>query len=111
MQFIQENGGDTNAFTAAEQTTYLFSINSSKFEPALDRLSSSVKDPLFEPSMVGKEINAVNSEWLLSRQEDSFIQQRTASVTGNPDHPRTKLGVGNKDTLSDSEKGAFKKIE
>ena len=40
MQFIQENGGDTNAFTAAEQTTYLFFFtNSSKFEPALDRLS------------------------------------------------------------------------
>ena len=32
--------------------------------------------------MVGKEINAVNSEWLLSRQEDSFIQQRTAGITG-----------------------------
>ena len=110
MQFIQENGGDTNAFTAAEQTTYLFSINSSKFEPALDRLSSSVKDPLFEPSMVGKEINAVNSEWLLSRQEDSFIQQRTAGITGNPDHPRTKLGVGNKDTLSDSEKELLRKL-
>ena len=110
MQFIQENGGDTNAFTAAEQTTYLFSINSSKFEPALDRLSSSVKDPLFEPSMVGKEINAVNSEWLLSRQEDSFIQQRTAGITGNPDHPRIKLGVGNKDTLSDSEKELLRKL-
>lgn len=110
MQFIQENGGDTNAFTAAEQTTYLFSINSSKFEPALDRLSSSIKDPLFDPTMVGKEINAVNSEWLLNRQSDSFIQQRTAGNTGNPDHPRTKLGVGNKDTLSDSEKILLKKL-
>ena len=110
MQFIQENGGDTNAFTAAEQTTYLFSINSSKFEPALDRLSSSIKDPLFDPTMVGKEINAVNSEWLLNRQSDSFIQQRTAGNTGNPDHPRTKLGVGNKDTLSDSEKMLLKKL-
>ena len=110
MQFIQENGGDTNAFTAAEQTTYLFSINSSKFEPALDRLSSSIKDPLFDPTMVGKEINAVNSEWLLNRQSDSFIQQRTAANTGNPDHPRTKLGVGNKDTLSDSEEILLRKL-
>ena len=110
MQFIQENGGDANAFTAAEQTTYLFSINSSKFEPALDRLSSSIKDPLFDPTMVGKEINAVNSEWLLNRQSDSFIQQRTAGNTGNPDHPRTKLGVGNKDTLSDSEEILLKKL-
>ena len=103
MQFIQENGGNTNAFTAAEQTTYLFSINSSKFAAALDRLSSSVKDPLFDPTMVGKEINAVNSEWLLSRQSDSFIQQRTAANTGNPQHPKLKLGVGNKDTLSSNE--------
>ena len=103
MQFIKENGGDTNAFTAPEQTTYLFSINSSQFAAALDRLSSSIKDPLFDPTMVGKEINAVNSEWLLSRQSDSFIQQRTAANTGNPDHPRLKLGVGNKDTLSRNE--------
>lgn len=103
MEFIQQNGGETNAFTAAEQTTYLFSINSSKFEPALDRLSASIKDPLFEPSMVGKEINAVNSEWLLNRQSDAFIQQRASAATGNPLHPRTKLGVGNKATLSSLE--------
>ena len=103
MEFIQQNGGSTNAFTAAEQTTYLFSINSSQFAPALDRLSSSIKDPIFDPTMVGKEINAVNSEWLLSRQSDSFVLQRAAAATGNPDHPRTKLGVGNKDTLSSNE--------
>ena len=110
MKFIQENGGNTNAFTAAEQTTYLFSINSSKFAAALDRLSSSVKDPLFDPTMVGKEINAVNSEWLLSRQSDSFIQQRVAAITGNPDHPRLKLGVGNKDTLSSDESTLLKHL-
>ena len=103
MEFIQQNGGETNAFTAAEQTTYLFSINSSKFEPALDRLSASIKEPLFEPTMVGKEINAVNSEWLINRQSDAFIQQRSAAATGNPLHPRTKLGVGNKETLSSLE--------
>ena len=110
MQFIQENGGDTNAFTAAEQTTYLFSINSAQFAPALDRLSSSVKDPLFDPTMVGKEINAVNSEWLLSRQSDSFIQQRASANTGNPEHPRLKLGVGNKDTLSNNEEELLKHL-
>ncbi len=110
MQFIKENGGETNAFTAAEQTTYLFSINSSQFPAALDRLSSSVKDPLFDSTMVGKEINAVNSEWLLSRQSDSFIQQRTAANTGNPDHPRLKLGVGNKDTLSSNESELLKHL-
>ena len=101
MQFISENGGSTNAFTATEQTTYLFSINSDKFEAGLDRLSAAIKAPIFDPSMVEKEISAVNSEWLLARQTDQFVTQRTAAMTGNPDHPKTNLGVGNKDTLSD----------
>lgn len=100
MQFISQNGGETNAFTAAQQTTYLFSINSNKFEEALDRLASSIKAPLFNGEMVEKEINAVNSEWLLRRQDEGFVRQRALALTGNKNHPRVKLGVGNKDTLS-----------
>ena len=100
MQFISENGGETNAFTADQQTTYLFSINSDKFEDALDRLSAAIKSPLFDGTMVEKEINAVNSEWLLRRQSEAFIRQRTAAMTGNLNHPKTLLGVGNKETLS-----------
>ena len=103
MEFISQNGGSTNAFTAAEQTTYLFSINSKKFAPALDRLSSAIMEPLFDGTMVEKEINAVNSEWLKSRQTDTFIQQRSLALTGNPSHPRVKLGVGNKETLGTNE--------
>ena len=96
MKFISENGGDTNAFTAAEQTTYLFSINNNKFEEALDRLASSIKEPLLNGDMVEKEINAVNSEWLLRRQDEGFVRQRSLAMTGNIDHTRVKLGVGNK---------------
>ena len=103
MEFISQNGGSTNAFTAAEQTTYLFSINSKQFAPALDRLSSAIKEPLFDGTMVEKEINAVNSEWLKNRQTDTFIQQRALALTGNPSHPRVKLGVGNKETLGTNE--------
>ena len=111
LQFIQQNGGSANAFTAGEQTTYLFSINSSQFSAALDRLSSSIKDPLFDSAMVGKEINAVNSEWLLSRQSDQFIQQRTAAITGNPMHPRNQLGVGNNQTLPNIEEDLLASLE
>ena len=100
MQFISENGGQTNAYTAAQQTTYLFSINSDKFPDALDRLSSAIKAPLFNGDMVEKEINAVNSEWLLRRQSEPFIRSRAAAMTGNLNHPRILLGVGNKETLS-----------
>ena len=110
MKFISENGGDTNAFTAAEQTTYLFSINNNKFEEALDRLASSIKEPLLNGDMVEKEINAVNSEWLLRRQDEGFVRQRSLAMTGNIDHPRVKLGVGNKETLSEQRDTLLKSL-
>ena len=80
MQFISENGGSTNAFTATEQTTYLFSINSSMFSEALDRLSAAIIAPLFDASMVEKEISAVNSEWLLARQSNSLLLNGLLSI-------------------------------
>ena len=88
MQFISENGGSTNAFTAAEQTTYLFSINSRMFSQGLDRLSSAIKSPLFDASMVETEISAVNSECLLLRQSDQFVVNRVTVNTTNQTHPK-----------------------
>lgn len=110
MQFISENGGSTNAFTATEQTTYLFSINSSMFSEALDRLSAAIKAPLFDPSMVEKEISAVNSEWLLARQTQQFVTQRVAVNTSNPEHPKKQLGVGNNETLSRDKETLLKSL-
>ena len=56
MQFISENGGQTNAYTAAQQTTYLFSINSDKFPDALDRLSSAIKAPYLMGTWLKKKL-------------------------------------------------------
>ncbi|MEP0355271.1 insulinase family protein [Paraglaciecola sp.] len=100
LEFIKNNGGNANAFTAPQQTTYLLSINAEQYAPALDRLSSAIASPLFDKTMIEKEINAVNSEWLLHYQADQFIWQRVAAHTGNTAHPRFKLGVGNNKTLN-----------
>ena len=58
-----------------------------------------------------KEINAVNSEWLLSRQSEPFIRSRSAAMTGNPNHPRILLGVGNKETLSAKKETLLKELK
>lgn len=100
MEFVSKNGGTTNAFTAQTQTTYLFSVDSAQFEPALARLSAAIKSPLFDKTMVDKEINAVNSEWLTQYQSDQFVLQRVFARTGNETHPRVQLGVGNLETLN-----------
>jgi protease-3 len=105
VSFVSSNGGEANAFTAQNQTTYLFSIDSKQFEPALSRLGSAIKAPLFDKAMIDKEINAVNSEWLTLHQSDQFIMQRVIAQTGNKNHPKVQLGVGNLDTLNKDKSG------
>ena len=52
QRYIQDNSGQTNAFTANHITSYLFSINNDSFEEGLNRFSQFFKEPLFNPSGV-----------------------------------------------------------
>ena len=52
----------------------------------------------------------MNSEWLLRRQDEGFVRQRSLAMTGNIDHPRVKLGVGNKETLSEQRDTLLKSL-
>ena len=45
--FINNNGGNNNAFTSFRHTNYYFSIAADHFEPALDRFSRFFIDPTF----------------------------------------------------------------
>ncbi|TDF39692.1 hypothetical protein EYS14_09305 [Alteromonadaceae bacterium M269] len=100
-KFVEANGGGTNATTQAETTNYFFSVNADVFEGALDRLSASIKAPIFNPEMTNKEINAVHAEWQRLYQTDSFLLQQVVSSTVAPKHPTSKFAIGNKDSLSD----------
>ena len=58
---LQEHGGSSNAFTAAEHTNYYFDVSPEALEPALDRFCQFFLSPLFTPSATSREVNAVNS--------------------------------------------------
>src|SRR5579872_4220191 len=62
MQFISDNGGQPNAYTASDRTVYIFSINNDAFKGAFDRFSHFFVDPLFNPSSIGRELHAVDQE-------------------------------------------------
>ena len=66
-QFLTSNGGTWNAFTRSEYTIYFFSVNSEKLTEAADIFAQFFIAPLFTESAVNREINAVNSEFELTK--------------------------------------------
>ena len=63
-------------------------MNQSEFEKALDIQSQFFICPLFNRDAVGREINAVNSEFEIAKQNDwarkLFIMQETVMKKGHP---------------------------
>lgn len=99
MKFMDQNGGSRNAFTN-QLTNYMFEINNSKYEEALDRFADFFKAPLLLPEYVDKERNAVNSEWSLNRNQDGWAQRQVAAQLLG-EHPANQFWIGNLETLSD----------
>lgn len=101
QKFVDQNAGQWNAFTAAEETNYFFQLNAEKLDEALDYFSDYFISPTFDPQYSDKERNAVNSEWSMGRAQDNRIMYVLSGITANPEHPASQLSVGNLDTLSD----------
>lgn len=98
-RFLNEHGGQSNAFTAGDFTSYLFSVNNDGFEEALDRFSSFFTEPLFNPSGVARELNAIDQEFAQNRNSQSRRELQVLKELGNPDHPFHRFDIGNSQTL------------
>lgn len=98
--FISSHGGSHNAYTSFEHTNYFFDINPEFFDQGLDRFAQFFIAPLFDEEYVEREKNAVHSEYT-SKIKDEF--RRSVDVFKqlvNPEHPFSKLSVGNLETLA-----------
>lgn len=101
--FIKRHGGSTNAYTADNETTYLFDIKQQELEPALDRFSQFFVAPLFAEQYVDREKNAVHSEYQLKLKDESRRLHAVQKKLMNPTSPYSKFGVGSLETLADRE--------
>lgn len=108
-EFVSAHGGSYNAFTARDHTQYYFSVKPEYFEQGMDRFLSFFIEPLFSRKYVDREVNAVNSEFLMHKQSDGWRQYYLSSVTGNPESSANQFNIGNLETLKDSPKGALRK--
>lgn len=99
-RFIKEHGGMNNAFTSNDYTSYLFSINNNAFELALDRFSYFFKEPLFNPSGVARELQAIDQEYAQNVENDDIREIFVLKDLANPIHPYHRFNIGNTSTLS-----------
>ena len=108
QRFIGAHGGSHNAYTAFEHTNYFFDIDADYLEPALDRFSQFFVAPLFNPTYVDRERNAVESEYRSKIMGDGRRQIDAQRQVVNPAHPYAKFPVGSLETLADAPPGTLR---
>lgn len=111
QEFIQQYGGNHNAYTSFSDTNYFFEIDANYFEPALDRFSQQFISPLFNPEYVEREANAVHSEYSAKIKDDYRRTYSAFQSVMNGDHAYSSFAVGNLTTLaSDSQQSLHKDL-
>lgn len=98
-KFIEDHAGSTNAYTSNENTNYHFEVAKGNFREALDIFAQFFISPTFHESSTDREINAVDSENQKNLQSDPWRIDQLDKSTCREDHPYSKFGTGNLQTL------------
>lgn len=100
-EFMSQNGGYTNAYTAQESTVYGFEVNDKAFDEALDRLGDVMRAPLLDEKYADKERHTVNAENQTYFDNDMRKLYALQRYTLNPEHPTARFSTGDLTTLVD----------
>ncbi|KAJ3792301.1 Metalloenzyme, LuxS/M16 peptidase-like protein [Lentinula aff. detonsa] len=104
QEYLSKNNGGSNAYTAASNTNYYFSVATSALPGALARFSGFFHSPLFAPSCTSRELNAVDSEHKKNHQQDLWRIFQLTKHLSKPGHVWSKFGSGNRESLSQAAK-------
>lgn len=99
-RYLDEHGGNRNAFTMADRTVYIFSVNNEGFSEALDRFGQFFIAPIFSPSGVERECKAIHQEFCKDVPLDPWRVHYVKKELANRDHPFHRFCIGNSDTLA-----------
>ena len=98
QEFLNNNGGNYNAYTAGEFTNYFFDIQNNYFLDALDIFSQFFISPLMNKNSVDREMNAVDSEHNKNINNDFRREYMILKTISNKEYPFSKFGTGNLET-------------
>ncbi len=100
QSFINQHGGNHNAFTASQDTNYFFDIEPDALPGALDRFSQFFIAPRFNADKLESERNVVHSEYQARLRDDGRRENDALDQVLNPDNPTTGFSVGSRATLT-----------
>ncbi|KJZ05168.1 insulinase family protein [Pseudoalteromonas piscicida] len=100
-QFISQYGGQSNAWTGTEHSSYYFDCDAEQLDEALERFSQFFVSPLLSESDTEKEREAIDAEFKMKIKDDGRRIYQVHKETINPQHPFAKFSVGTRDTLAD----------
>ncbi|KAM0676209.1 hypothetical protein GVAV_000172 [Gurleya vavrai] len=95
MQFLSQHNGSSNAYTCEEITNYFFDCDPKYFKKAALKFSHFFKTPLFNESSIEREINAVDSEFKMAKNNDGWRIQRMMNLFSVFE----EFTIGNDETL------------
>lgn len=107
--FVGEHDGLTNAFTSIDFTGFVFTIQSNALAEALDRFSNFFIEPLFNPSGVARELQAIDQEYAQNVENDDIREYYIHKELTIPDHPNHAFSMGNAESLRKVSQDTLKK--
>lgn len=102
-EFLQRNGGSSNAFTTMTTTNYHFDIANQGFDEGLDRFSQFFISPVFAKEATSKEIKSIHHQFKVALTNDFWHHTNLYLSLSNVESPINKFIFGNKAGLSKPE--------
>ncbi|CAK9096568.1 Insulin-degrading enzyme (Insulin protease) (Insulinase) (Insulysin) [Durusdinium trenchii] len=103
-EFLSENGGESNAYTECEYTSFYFSVNCKALHGALDMFAQLFHEPLFTPDASYRELQAIESEFQKKKRSDSIRAETLFASFASRGHPWRLFGWGNLQSLDEEPK-------
>lgn len=100
-QFINKCGGSSNADTDCEETSFYFEVTEKHLDEALDRFSQLFISPLMSRDAMGREKEAVDSEFQQKINNEGSRREQLLASFGNKSHPCSIFTWGNLITLKE----------
>lgn len=101
--YLVNNGGNANAYTARDLTNYMFEVNTEALDGALHRFSRFFISPTLNPASADKERNAVHSEYERNLRVDGRrLYSGLIGQLAPEGHPIRKFSTGSLTTLANA---------
>eukprot|EP00930_Biecheleria_cincta_P055210 TRINITY_DN41557_c0_g1_i1.p1 TRINITY_DN41557_c0_g1~~TRINITY_DN41557_c0_g1_i1.p1 ORF type:complete len:1220 (-),score=221.41 TRINITY_DN41557_c0_g1_i1:50-3709(-) len=98
-EFLAQNGGSSNAYTAEEKTVYYASLDKTAFAECMERFGDVFANPLFNDTWVWGEVSAVDSEHSKNKKTTGWRVHGLLMSLADPASPVHRFHTGNSQTL------------